>query len=463
MNAQLWDSVMAVNLLAPQRIDRALFERRRRARQRTHRSGSPRSRASPATPGRPTTRPPRPGVIGFVHSWADAVAQRGATINAVAPGFIETKMTAAMPIATREAGRRMNSLSQGGLPDRRGRDDRLVRLAGLQRGQRQRRPGVRPEPASGREPMAVRELPSSPSMAALFARAGASAIPGASRCCRSSAAAGGEMPDLTLVLNDVAVDRDRLAAYDRVCGFDLSDTLPPTYPHMLAFPLQLALMTDASFPFAAIGLVHIANEIVTHRPIRAGRAAGHQGVGDGSGAPSARAPVLAAHRGARRRRARVGGDLDQPAPRRRAAVRGASRRPGPARREPSLPAAATWKLPGRPRPPLRRGLGRHEPDPRPPAQRAPVRLSLRHRPRHVDQGPLPGRPGPRAARGVHRPGGLPQADRPARHGDLRRADARAAGSTSGCAMPTRTRRTSTARSTSRCSGRPPAPSPPAAE
>jgi 3-oxoacyl-[acyl-carrier protein] reductase len=44
------------------------------------------------------------------------MAERGGTINAVAPGFIETAMTAAMPIATREAGRRMSSLSQGGQP-----------------------------------------------------------------------------------------------------------------------------------------------------------------------------------------------------------------------------------------------------------------------------------------------------------------------------------------------------------
>jgi 3-oxoacyl-[acyl-carrier protein] reductase len=56
------------------------------------------------------------GVIGFVQSRAPELAKQGLTINAVAPGFIETKMTAAMPIAIREAGRRLNSVSQGGLP-----------------------------------------------------------------------------------------------------------------------------------------------------------------------------------------------------------------------------------------------------------------------------------------------------------------------------------------------------------
>ena len=56
------------------------------------------------------------GVIGMVRSLAPVAAERQATINAVAPGFIETKMTAAIPLVVREAGRRMNSLSQGGLP-----------------------------------------------------------------------------------------------------------------------------------------------------------------------------------------------------------------------------------------------------------------------------------------------------------------------------------------------------------
>lgn len=116
--------------------------------------------------------------------------------------------------------------------------------------------------------MATRELHSSPSMAALFARAGAAMIPGASQL-PFVGGGGTEIPELTLKLTDLAIDADRLAAYNRVCGFDLRDTVPATYPHILAFPLQLSLMTDPSFPFPAIGLVHIHNRITQHRPIRA--------------------------------------------------------------------------------------------------------------------------------------------------------------------------------------------------
>jgi acyl dehydratase len=80
---------------------------------------------------------------------------------------------------------------------------------------------------------------------------------------------GTELPDITLVLRDVATDRDRLAAYDKVCGYRLSDPLPATYPHVLAFPLAMALMSGGDFPFPIVGLVHVANRIEQLRPIGA--------------------------------------------------------------------------------------------------------------------------------------------------------------------------------------------------
>lgn len=67
----------------------------------------------------------------------------------------------------------------------------------------------------------------------------------------------------------VSIDRGHLAAYDRVCGFRLRDRLPPTFPHVYAFPLAMDLMTGP-FPFSPLGLVHIANRIEQVRPLSAG-------------------------------------------------------------------------------------------------------------------------------------------------------------------------------------------------
>jgi acyl dehydratase len=115
--------------------------------------------------------------------------------------------------------------------------------------------------------VATRELSSAPGTLPMFARAAAALVPGASRL-PFVAGGGGEMPDLELVMPEVVVDPDRLAAYNRVCGFPLRDELPVTFPHILAFPLHLALMTDGRFPFGAVGLVHVRNSITQRRPVR---------------------------------------------------------------------------------------------------------------------------------------------------------------------------------------------------
>jgi acyl dehydratase len=114
--------------------------------------------------------------------------------------------------------------------------------------------------------MKTRELDGSPGMLGLYARAALPLIPGASML-PFLGGSGREIPQLELRLSDVHSDPDRLAAYARVCGFTLRNQLPATYPHVLAFPLHMALMTDPAFPFAAVGLVHIENRIDQHEPI----------------------------------------------------------------------------------------------------------------------------------------------------------------------------------------------------
>jgi acyl dehydratase len=121
--------------------------------------------------------------------------------------------------------------------------------------------------------MATKELSSTPDLRMLYGKAvaGSTVKPVLKRVPVVGGRFGGgkpELPDTELVMRGVQVDRHHLAAYDRVCDFTLRDELPPTYPHMLAFPLQMQLMTDSSFPFAVIGLVHVRNEIEQVRPIR---------------------------------------------------------------------------------------------------------------------------------------------------------------------------------------------------
>jgi acyl dehydratase len=78
------------------------------------------------------------------------------------------------------------------------------------------------------------------------------------------------LPDRELQRAGVSVDRHALAAYARVSGFPLSDTLPATYPHVLAFPLAMELMAAGDFPFGVLGLVHVGNAIEQLRPLDAG-------------------------------------------------------------------------------------------------------------------------------------------------------------------------------------------------
>ncbi|MFD8230908.1 3-oxoacyl-ACP reductase [Streptomyces sp. NPDC059696] len=116
MPAERWASVLDVNLASVLRTTDALLKDGT-----LKRGGRIVATASIAgiagNAGQTNYGASKAGVVGLVRSLAPrARAEHGVTVNAVAPGFIETKMTAAVPLFIREAGRRMNSLAQGGLP-----------------------------------------------------------------------------------------------------------------------------------------------------------------------------------------------------------------------------------------------------------------------------------------------------------------------------------------------------------
>jgi len=109
-----WDGLVDINLSSEERINDALLDGVLAENGRIVCVSSLSGIAGNA--GQTNYATSKAGVIGMVEALEPVLRERGQTINAVAPGFIETTMTAQMPLALREAGRRMNSLRQGGLP-----------------------------------------------------------------------------------------------------------------------------------------------------------------------------------------------------------------------------------------------------------------------------------------------------------------------------------------------------------
>jgi 3-oxoacyl-[acyl-carrier protein] reductase len=115
MPEERWAQLMEINLSSEERINEALLGKKLLNGNGRIVCVSSMSGIA-GNSGQTNYAASKAGVIGMVESMAPELAKRKATINAVAPGFIETQMTAAMPIGPREAGRRLSSLSQGGLP-----------------------------------------------------------------------------------------------------------------------------------------------------------------------------------------------------------------------------------------------------------------------------------------------------------------------------------------------------------
>ena len=120
--------------------------------------------------------------------------------------------------------------------------------------------------------MATKELSGPPGMATLYPKAvlGSVTAPARRVPVLKSLVGGdsGELPDTELVLPEVEIDREHVTEYCRVCQIPFEDEVPVAYPHNISFRLALQLMTDRSFPFPAIGMVHIENEIRQSRPLR---------------------------------------------------------------------------------------------------------------------------------------------------------------------------------------------------
>lgn len=98
-----------------------------------------------------------------------------------------------------------------------------------------------------------------PSVAPLYARAATK--------FRNHLSAGGALPPIAAHVSNVAAQQVKLARYREVCAFPRTGHLPVTYPHVLAFPLHMAVMTHKSFPLKLLGLVHVRNDITQYRSI----------------------------------------------------------------------------------------------------------------------------------------------------------------------------------------------------
>ncbi|WP_082587232.1 MaoC/PaaZ C-terminal domain-containing protein [Nocardioides sp. Soil774] len=116
----------------------------------------------------------------------------------------------------------------------------------------------------------TKTLDREPGRLAMLARAALPALPGVNQLPGVRKSPARDFDGLAYRRDQVVVERARVDAYAAVCGFPRKDTVPLTYPHMLAFGLHMAIMGDPAFPYPAIGMVHVENAITAHRAIGVG-------------------------------------------------------------------------------------------------------------------------------------------------------------------------------------------------
>ena len=119
---------------------------------------------------------------------------------------------------------------------------------------------------------APKTLDDEPGGLSTLVRAALPAVPGVNRLPGIRKGAAGDFTGLAYSREGVLVERSRVEAYAAVCGFPRRDVVPVPFPHLLAFPLHMAVMSDPAFPYPAIGMVHVENTITAHRAIGVGEA-----------------------------------------------------------------------------------------------------------------------------------------------------------------------------------------------
>ena len=120
--------------------------------------------------------------------------------------------------------------------------------------------------------VAAKELTGEPGRLGTLLRAALPAVPGANLLPGVRKAPAADFTGLAYQREGVVAERARVEADAAVCGFPRKDVVPLTFPHLLAFPLHMAIMSDAAFPYPAIGMVHVENAITAHRAIGVGEA-----------------------------------------------------------------------------------------------------------------------------------------------------------------------------------------------
>ncbi|TGN65605.1 hypothetical protein EXE59_17810 [Nocardioides eburneiflavus] len=121
-------------------------------------------------------------------------------------------------------------------------------------------------------PLDAKVLDGEPGRLGTLVRAALPVVPGINQLPGVRKGSARDFAGLSYRREQVEAERAGVDAYAAVCGFPRRDTVPLTYPHMLAFPLHMAIMGDPSFPYPAIGMVHVENTITAHCAIGVGEA-----------------------------------------------------------------------------------------------------------------------------------------------------------------------------------------------